>query len=192
MPPKRGRGGGGGGGARGGARAASRTPGPRESTPFNPALRSQQTPGPPRFSTSYGSPAVLTGSRNYRSGGAANAISNALDSVQAADRQDRAALGEAEKEEEEESVDSLDESVGDATPKAPSTSAATVSRQTSRRGQQRAAAYESDSQDTDEEDVATRMPPPPLPFQRRKSHLSLIRSHSACRAELEIAHCEFF
>ncbi|KAJ4417480.1 hypothetical protein N0V82_006144 [Gnomoniopsis sp. IMI 355080] len=164
MPPKRGRG---GGGARGGARAASRTPGPRESTPFSPALRSQQTPGPPRFSTSYGSPAVLTGSRGYRSGGAANAISNALDSVQAADRQDRA-LRNAE--EEEESVDSLDESRGDADAGAPSESAAPVSRQAptnaSRRGQQRAAAYESDSQDTDEEDAATSMPPPPLPFQR--------------------------
>lgn len=87
-------------------------------------------------------------------------MSNVLDSVQAADRRDRALRND------EESLDSADAS-DDA--RAPSISGP-ASRQTSNasgRGQ-RVAAYESDSQDTDEEDAAFRMPPPPLPLQRRK------------------------
>ncbi|KAJ0114541.1 hypothetical protein J7T55_004785 [Diaporthe amygdali] len=84
MPPRRGRGGNAGGG----------TPSPApDSRP-----RAQRTPGPSRFSTSYGSPAMLTAGRSTTSssiGGIGNALRN-VQNATSADRRTRAAQQAAE------------------------------------------------------------------------------------------------
>lgn len=46
------------------------------------------TPGPSRFSSSYGSPLVLPSARNYSSGNAVSTIGNVFQSVQASNRED--------------------------------------------------------------------------------------------------------
>lgn len=100
MPPKRGRPAGRG---RGGTpRAASRargTPGPsgldgsRESqspAPSSSETRARvRTPGPAKYSTSYGSPATLTAFRRVNAGSAIGSIGSALDNIQNADEEDR-------------------------------------------------------------------------------------------------------
>lgn len=114
MPPKRGR-----AGARGGARAGSRargTPGPseasREATPVfdSPMIRSRGTPGPPaRFSSSYGSPAVLTSSRAYGVRNVAGAVGAVLRTVQDANDADSQASRDAPGSEDEDEDDDEDE-----------------------------------------------------------------------------------
>ncbi|ROW04513.1 hypothetical protein VMCG_05023 [Cytospora schulzeri] len=98
MPPKRGR----PAGRRGTPRAASRargTPGPsgldgsRESqSPAPPSsearVRVQRTPGPAKYSTSYGSPSTLTALRRVNTGSAIGSIGNALNELQDADEED--------------------------------------------------------------------------------------------------------
>lgn len=95
MPPKRGR----PAGRRGTTRAPSRargTPGPsglddsRESTPSSESkVRVQRTPGPAKYSTSYGSPATQTVFRRINTGSAIGSIGSALDGLQTADEEDR-------------------------------------------------------------------------------------------------------
>lgn len=86
---------------RGSSRARG-TPGPsgldgtREATPTLPMTRSVGTPGPSRFSTSYGSPVVLTGSRAFSGRSATNAIGAAVQNVQDANEQDRQSRAERE------------------------------------------------------------------------------------------------
>lgn len=111
MPPKRGR-----GGARGGSRATSRasaTPGPsevsRDASPFDPTRRAQRTPGPPRFSSSYGSPVVLTSRRIFTGGSAAGAIDAALRTVQDANDVDSRTRDAPESEDDEAYVPGGDE-----------------------------------------------------------------------------------
>ena len=100
MPPKRGRPPGRG---RGTPRATSRargTPGPssldgsRESQSPAPSnsearVRVQMTPGPAKYSTSYGSPATLTAVRRVKTGSAIGSIGNAIKNVQTANEKDR-------------------------------------------------------------------------------------------------------
>lgn len=85
MPPRRGR----------GAPPAGGTPTPAPDS----RSRVQRTPGPTRFSSSYGSPAMLAGNRSPISSSAVGGLGNAIRTVQdstSADRRTRAARRSAE------------------------------------------------------------------------------------------------
>ncbi|KUI63777.1 hypothetical protein VM1G_10574 [Cytospora mali] len=177
MPPKRGR----PPGRRSTPRAASRargTPGPSgldgspdSRSPAPPSsesrVRVQRTPGPSKYSTSYGSPAALTAIRRVNTGSAIGSIGGAINNVQNADEEDR------------------------------QNHTARLAAEARSRGQpapaqapaRRQPAVEEDDSDRDGFDspnqALRQMPPPPLPglAPRRQSQRAAARSGSAANSQ---------